>query len=169
MILQPPASGPALTNRVKHILLLSVSLCLMSACADRTEPTVSGRAVGEVLRDAPRVSGGAGPEMAALPGKGFRMGDVSGGGEEDEQPVRAVRMDRPIAISKYEVAFEEYGRFASLAGAARPDDKGWGAGKWPGQDERRLRVSRSARRLLERWPAASAFRQPRLELAVLPL
>lgn len=60
----------------------------MSACADRTEPTASGRAVGEVFRDAPRVSGGAGPEMVALPGKRFRMGDVNGDGEEDKQPVR---------------------------------------------------------------------------------
>ena len=100
----------------------------MSACADRTEPTVSGRAVGEVFRDAPRVSGGDDLEMVALPGKRFRMGDVSGGGEEDAPPLRAVRMDHPIAIGKYEVTFEEYGRFASLTGAARPDDKGWGAG-----------------------------------------
>lgn len=113
-------------------MLLSVSLCLISACADKTEPAAaSGRAVGEVFRDAPRISGGDDPEMVALPGKSFRMGDVSGGGAEDEQPVRTVRLDRPIAIGMYEATFEEYGRFASLTGAARPDDKGWGAGTRP--------------------------------------
>ena len=92
MILQPPANGPALTNRVKHILLLSVLLCLMSACADRSEPAVSGRAVGEVFQDALRISA-AGPEMVLPPGRSFRMGDMSGGGEEDEQPVRG--KDKP--------------------------------------------------------------------------
>ena len=34
-------------------------------------------------------------------------------------------------MGKYEVTFEEYGRFAMATGAARPDDKGWGAGKRP--------------------------------------
>lgn len=132
MILQALASGPALTNRVKHRLPLSVSLCLISACADRTEPAAaSGRVVGEVFRDAPRISGGDDPEMAVLPGKSFRMGDLSGGAEEDEQPVRTVRMNRPIAIGRYEATVEEYGRFASLSGAARPNDKGWGGGGRP--------------------------------------
>lgn len=87
--------------------------------------------MGEVFRDAPRISGGDDPETVALPGKSFRMGDVSSGDEEDEQPVRAVRIDRPIAIGKYEATFGEYGRFASLTRAARPDDKGWGAGGRP--------------------------------------
>lgn len=113
-------------------MLLSVSLCLMSACADKTEPAAaSRRALGEVFQDALRISGGVGPAMVLLPGKRFRMGDVSGGGEEDEQPVRRVRMNRPIAMGKYEATFEEYVRLASLTGAERPDDKDWGAGGRP--------------------------------------
>ena len=61
--------------------------------------------------------------MMVLPTGRFRMGDVSGGGEENERPVQTVTIQRRIAMGRYEVSFAEYGRFAS--------DEGWGLGRRP--------------------------------------
>ena len=57
------------------------------------------------------------------------MGCVSGNGcYGDEQPVHAVTIAPPFAISKYEVTFEEYDRFTYPHQA---DDEGWGRGRRP--------------------------------------
>ena len=134
MLLKLPSIDRTLKNRAQRALLPAL-LCLLSACSDRADQTepgaTSGRAVGEVFRDELLISGGDGPEMVVLPRQRFRMGDVSGGGEEDERPVRRVRLSGSIAMGKYEVTFEEYARFALVTGVARPDDKGWGAGSRP--------------------------------------
>ena len=73
--------------------------------------TAPKRAV-EVFRDTLR-DGGEGPEMVVLPTGRFRMGDLSGEGEENERPVRTVTISRPIAMGKYPVTFEEYDRFVN--------------------------------------------------------
>ena len=91
--------------------------------------TAPKRAV-EVFRDTLR-DGGEGPEMVVLPTGRFRMGDLSGEGEENERPVRTVTISRPIAMGKYPVTFREYKRFVSATGAARPKDVGWGRGTRP--------------------------------------
>ena len=110
MLLKLPSIDRSLKNRAQRALL-SALLCLLSACsdqADQTEPAAtSGRAVGEVFRDALRISGGDGPEMVVLPRQRFRMGDISGDGEEDERPVCALRLGQPIAMGQYEVTCEE--------------------------------------------------------------
>ena len=36
-----------------------------------------------------------------------------------------------FALSKYEVTFEEYDRFARDTGRSRPEDQGWGRGRRP--------------------------------------
>ena len=69
--------------------------------------------------------------MVVLPTGRFRMGDLDGSGYDDERPVRTVTISRPIAMGKYPVTFEEYDRFVSATGAARPDDEGWGRGTRP--------------------------------------
>ena len=109
--------------------------------------TAPKRAV-EVFRDTLR-DGGQGPEMVVLPTGRFRMGDLSGKGEEDERPVRTVTISRPIAMGKYPVTFEEYDRFVNgrinekrqdfLARLKaffqepvyKPRDCGWGRGTRP--------------------------------------
>ena len=40
-------------------------------------------------------------------------------------------MGRPFALSKYEVTFEEYDRFAEATGRRQPDAHGWGRGRQP--------------------------------------
>ncbi len=118
---------------MKNILLFSVLLCLLSACqndsaSDNAAPVPSEV---EVFRDALK-DGGWGPEMVVLPTGRFRMGDLSGGGDDDEKPVRSVTISRPIAMGRYEVTFDDYDRFAdATTGVDRPHDWGWGRGTRP--------------------------------------
>ena len=72
------------------------------------------------------------PEMLPIPAGMFQMGCVSGRGcEYAELPVRTVTIVRPFALSKHEVTFEEYDRFARDTDRDRPRDAGWGRGRRP--------------------------------------
>ena len=69
--------------------------------------------------------------MVVVPAGRFRMGCVSGVlCLDDELPVREVRL-RSLALSRHEVVFAEYDRFAAATGRDRPDDRGWGRGRRP--------------------------------------
>ena len=89
------------------------------------------RQPGEVFRDCADC-----PEMVVVPAGRFRMGCVSGQDcGDDELPVHDVQVGS-FALSKYEVLFEEYDRFADATGRARPRDgplygEGWGRGGRP--------------------------------------
>jgi formylglycine-generating enzyme required for sulfatase activity len=74
--------------------------------------------------------GGFGPEMVWIPAGRFRMGDLQGGGDSDEKPVHEVSVDR-FAMSRYEVTFAEYDKFAEATGRQKPDDRGRGRGNRP--------------------------------------
>ena len=81
---------------------------------------------GEAFRDCPTC-----PELVVVPAGAFRMGCVSQRGcVDDELPVRDVQV-ASFALSRYEVTFEEYERFASATGRRRPSDWGWGGGSRP--------------------------------------
>ncbi len=125
---------PAIRLALKNTLLFSALLCLLSAfqnssASDDAAPVAVPSEV-EVFRDALK-DGGEGPEMVVLPTGSFRMGDLSGGGDDDEKPVRSVTISRPIAMGRYEVSFAEYDVFAGATGRDRPDDQGWGRGNRP--------------------------------------
>ena len=82
---------------------------------------------GSSFRD--RLStGGEGPEMVVIPAGRFRMGDLSGAGDDEEKPVHGVVIAWPFALSKYEVTFEDYDRFTH---PNKVDDEGWGRGRRP--------------------------------------
>ena len=70
--------------------------------------------------------------MAVVPAGSFRMGCVAGDAcAAEERPVRTVTIEAPFSLSKYEVTFEDFDRFAEAAGRERPDDQGWGRGRRP--------------------------------------
>ena len=78
------------------------------------------------------------PEMVVLPTGHSRIGDLSCSlpplfcaAYRHERPVRTVIISRPIAMSKYEVTFEDYDRFALATNRTPPDDAGWGRGTRP--------------------------------------
>jgi formylglycine-generating enzyme required for sulfatase activity len=87
-------------------------------------------AIGKVFRDRLK-NGGEGPEMVVVPAGSFRMGDIPGGGNKNELPVRTVRIEKPFAIGRYEVTFEEYDQFANETGRNLPTDRGWGRVRRP--------------------------------------
>lgn len=59
------------------------------------------------------------------------MGDVSGGGEPDELPVRSLTLPA-FAAGRYEVTFDEWGACVAAGGCSgRPSDGGWGRGRHP--------------------------------------
>jgi len=74
--------------------------------------------------------GGFGPEMVWIPAGRFRMGDIQGDGGSDEKPVHEVSVAR-FAMSRYEVTFAEYDKFAEATGRQKPSDRGWGRGNRP--------------------------------------
>jgi formylglycine-generating enzyme required for sulfatase activity/tRNA A-37 threonylcarbamoyl transferase component Bud32 len=84
---------------------------------------------GTLIRD--RLQDGSyGPEMVAIPAGRFRMGDIQGTGDDNEQPVHWVSVES-FAIGHHEVTFAEYDRFAEATGREKPDDEGWGRGRRP--------------------------------------
>ena len=93
-------------------------------------PGEGASAPGRVFRDALR-SGGPGPEMVVVPAGRFRMGCDR---EGRRRCGREVSFRSAFAMSRYEVTFEDYDRFAEAKGGARHDeavDHGWGRGRRP--------------------------------------
>jgi formylglycine-generating enzyme required for sulfatase activity len=70
------------------------------------------------------------PEMVAVPGGTFEMGDVMGDQERNDEQVHSVTLS-DFKIGKTEVTFEEYDRFCGATQRAKPDDEGWGRGQYP--------------------------------------
>ena len=95
---------------------------------------LSGCMAGQTLQPGntfsdPLRSGGGGPEMVVLPAGSFQMGCVSGlDCDDDEKPLNTVTIAQPFAVSKYEITFEDYDRFAY---PNKVDDEGWGRGRQP--------------------------------------
>ena len=71
-------------------------------------------------------------EMISIPGGEFRMGDLNGGGYDNEKPVRRVTV-KPFKLGKYEVTFAQWDACVADGGCGgyRPDDEGWGRGNRP--------------------------------------
>jgi formylglycine-generating enzyme required for sulfatase activity len=81
--------------------------------------------LGKTFRDLLK-SGGEGPEMVVVPSALFKMGDVQGGGGKDEIPVHTVAIQKPFAIGRYEITFDEYDRFVKATDGKLPPEEGWG-------------------------------------------
>ena len=82
---------------------------------------------GAVIRDCSTC-----PEMVVVPAGTFRMGDLNGGGDVDEAPVREVNIPRAFAIARFETTFAQWDACAA-AGACRQgvSDIGFGRGDRP--------------------------------------
>lgn len=73
-------------------------------------------------------SGEKGPEMQVLPAGDFTMGNAR---QADAAPPHRVTFSEPFAISKFEVTFADYKKFALDTGTPLPEDKQWGQGSRP--------------------------------------
>jgi formylglycine-generating enzyme required for sulfatase activity len=92
-------------------------------------PSQHNDTAGTVFRDRLK-DGSKGPEMVWIPAGTFRMGDIQGGGDDDEQPVHRVSVKK-FAMGRYEVTFAEYDQFAQATGRNKPNDEDWGRGNRP--------------------------------------
>ena len=94
-----------------------------------TTDNLAAMSHGTVFRDR-LADGSEGPAMVVIRAGRFRMGDIQGGGESDEQPVHEVSVNQ-FAMGRYEVTFAEYDKFSDATGRKKPDDRGWGRGNRP--------------------------------------
>lgn len=72
-----------------------------------------------------------GPDMVALPSGRFQMGDNHAMGDDNEQPLHAVTIEHPFALSRYEVTFAQYDMFARATQRKLPSDEDWGRANRP--------------------------------------
>jgi formylglycine-generating enzyme required for sulfatase activity/CRP-like cAMP-binding protein/chromosome segregation ATPase len=84
-----------------------------------------GRSFSDALKN-----GGRGPAMVELPSASYRMGSRGSSPHFEERPRHTVELPA-FAVSKHEVTFEEYDRFARATGRRLPYDEGWGRGERP--------------------------------------
>jgi formylglycine-generating enzyme required for sulfatase activity len=72
------------------------------------------------------------PRMVVVSAGNFMMGSHAGQGADDEHPQHLVKIERPLAIAKFEVTFDEFDTCAELGGGCTsPYDYGWGRGNRP--------------------------------------
>lgn len=83
---------------------------------------------GKTFRDHLQ-DGSLGPKMVWIPPGSFKMGDLQGEGNSDEQAVHEVSIEG-FGMGQYEITFEEYDRFVEATGNRRPNDN-WGRGQQP--------------------------------------
>ncbi|UCC55951.1 MAG: SUMF1/EgtB/PvdO family nonheme iron enzyme [Gammaproteobacteria bacterium] len=88
-------------------------------------PVTAVRSYRDELR-----GGGKGPLMVELPAARFMMGSAGNSMNFDERPRHRVDLSA-FSISKTEVTFAEYDRFARATGRRLPHDEGWGRGEHP--------------------------------------
>jgi formylglycine-generating enzyme required for sulfatase activity len=97
---------------------------------DSSKSAIGAAASTKGFRDRLK-SGGEGPEMVMVAAGSFQMGDLQGGRDKAALPVRTVRIQKPFAIGRYEVTFEEYDKFAQATKRELPNDGGGGRGRQP--------------------------------------
>ena len=69
------------------------------------------------------------PEMVVLPAGRFMMG--SNDGANDEKPVHEVRIDYKLAVSKFEITWDQWEACVSAGACSNSGDVGWGKGSRP--------------------------------------
>ena len=102
-------------------------------CPFELETRQRGAPFGMIVRVSREVIADQGaPVMLAIPSGSFAMGspenETDRNADEDQQ---AVQIEKPFAIGKYEVTFDEYELFAHATGRLLPSDRDWGKGRRP--------------------------------------
>lgn len=104
---------------------MTTALLMAQAGAAQTAP-----AVGELFRDCAQVC----PEMVVIPSGSFLMGSEPGAGEANESPQERQTLDRPLAVGRFEVTFDEWDACLADGVCTAPwsqDEPGWGRGRRP--------------------------------------
>lgn len=83
------------------------------------------------ILEEPLKSGGTAPKVEKIPPATFIMGDQGHMGDDNEKPAHEVDIPNGFYISKYEVTFDQYDKFAKATNRELPPDNGWGRGQRP--------------------------------------
>jgi formylglycine-generating enzyme required for sulfatase activity len=95
-------------------LLVAAAVCddaVASAPLEQDAATARGATFRDRLRD-----GSHGPEMVVVPADTYRMGEGAARSDGSAQRAHAVTLARPFSVSRFEVTFAEYERFARATG-----------------------------------------------------
>ena len=98
--------------------------------AGKPSIAIDNRKPGTIFRDTLK-DGTLGPEMVVIPAGTFQMGDIHGMGDEREKAVHTMRIQKPFAIARYQVTFDEHDYYAKLTDQFSKKDEGWGRGMRP--------------------------------------
>jgi formylglycine-generating enzyme required for sulfatase activity len=73
------------------------------------------------------------PEMVVIPPGEFWMGSPDGEGDDNEHPRHKVKIDKPLAVGKFEVTWDEWEACVKMRGCDgnQTDDGGFGRGRRP--------------------------------------
>ncbi len=74
--------------------------------------------------------GGEGPQIMLIPDGTFRMGDITGNGRDNEQPVHKVSV-KSFHMGVFPVTFAEYDHFCEATNREKPYDECWGRDNRP--------------------------------------
>ena len=90
---------------------------------------------GDTFQDSPG-NGLFGPMMVVIPAGSFMMGSPEDEPQrfEFEGPQHLVTIPKQFAVSKFEITFADYDRYAEATGSEKPSDKGWGEKYWGRND-----------------------------------
>jgi formylglycine-generating enzyme required for sulfatase activity len=92
---------------------LDGKFCFKGPCGQIAPKTIT-RQPGTIFQDRLK-DGSLGPEMVWIPAGTFQMGDIQGGGYDDEQPVHQVSVAQ-FAMGRYEITVSEFRQFVSATG-----------------------------------------------------
>ncbi len=88
------------------------------------------KALPQVLEE-PLSMGGTAPKIEKIAPSTFFMGDQNNMGDDNEKPVHEVDIPNGFYISKYEITFNQFDKFAKATNRELPPDNGWGRGQRP--------------------------------------
>jgi len=118
--------GPAAFGKQVHVGQAghpSDGMVIAQAEPRNTPSAASGR----VFRDCENC-----PEMVEIPAGKFMMGSTDG--DSDEKPPHEIHIDKPIAVGRYEITFDEWEGCVKDGGCVKnktPNDDGLGRGRHP--------------------------------------
>ena len=114
----------------RHCICAGVFILLSLPLWSQQNTGNSALSPGETFQDCAEC-----PKMIVVPSGLFTMGSPKreAGRDDDEGPMRRVRIDYRFAVGVYEVTFSEWYACVDAGGCGSyvPDDEGWGRGKRP--------------------------------------
>ena len=108
----------------RHCICAGVLILLSLPLWSQQDTGDSAPSPGETFQDCAEC-----PKMVVIPSGVFTLGSPKReGGDDDERPMRRVRIDYRFAVGVYEVTFAEWYACIDAGGCGSyvPDDEGWG-------------------------------------------